>query len=145
MGRRDRRRRSRRGRSDCCARLRQRDGGPAECLDQGGHGVRVRAPMIVRLCAFSAVAVAALLANTGASVNVSGSKERTLRVCADPNNLPFSNERREGFENRLADLVASELHAKVAYTWWAQRRGFVRNTIRNGVCDVLMGVPKEFE
>jgi mxaJ protein len=101
--------------------------------------------MNVRLCAFSAVAVAALLANTGASINAGGSKERTLRVCADPNNLPFSNERREGFENRLADLVASELHAKLAYTWWAQRRGFVRNTIRNGLCDVLMGVPKEFE
>jgi mxaJ protein len=65
----------------------------------------------------------------------------TLRVCADPNNLPFSNERGEGFENRIAQLVASDLHAKVQYTWWAQRRGYLRNTINAGMCDVWMGVP----
>jgi mxaJ protein len=70
---------------------------------------------------------------------------RVLRVCADPNNLPFSNERREGFENALAALVARELGARVEYTWWAQRRGFVRNTLRAGSCDVLMGVPTSFE
>jgi mxaJ protein len=70
---------------------------------------------------------------------------RTLRVCADPNNLPFSNERREGFENRLADLVAEELGARVEYTWWAQRRGFIRNTLGADLCDVVMGVPGSFE
>ena len=69
----------------------------------------------------------------------------TLRVCADPNNLPFSNERREGFENRLAELVAADLGAKVSYTWWAQRRGFIRNTLNEGMCDVIMGVPGSFE
>jgi mxaJ protein len=69
----------------------------------------------------------------------------SLRVCADPNNLPFSNQRLEGFENRLAEIVAADLHTTVAYTWWAQRRGFVRNTIGAGMCDVLMGVPAEFE
>ncbi|HKV06742.1 MAG TPA: hypothetical protein VJ725_01305, partial [Thermoanaerobaculia bacterium] len=57
---------------------------------------------------------------------------RDLRVCADPNNLPFSNERREGFENRLAEMVARDLHATVRYTWWAQRRGFIRNTLKAG-------------
>ena len=70
---------------------------------------------------------------------------RTLRVCADPNNLPFSNERGEGFENRLAELVAADLGARVEYTWWAQRRGFVRNTLGAGDCDVLMGVPSTLE
>jgi mxaJ protein len=70
---------------------------------------------------------------------------RELRVCADPNNLPFSNEREEGFENRLAQLVAGEMHAAVRYTWWAQRRGFVRNTLRAGECDVIMGVPTTYE
>jgi mxaJ protein len=65
----------------------------------------------------------------------------TLRVCADPNNLPFSNERREGFENRLAELVAREMGRTVQYTWWAQRRGFIRNTLKAGKCDVIMGVP----
>jgi mxaJ protein len=67
-----------------------------------------------------------------------------LRVCADPNNLPFSNEAGEGFENRLADMIAAEMHATVQYTWWAQRRGFVRNTLRAGVCDVIMGVPSSY-
>ena len=58
--------------------------------------------------------------------------QRTLRVCADPNNLPFSNSRMEGFENRIADLIARDLGARVEYTWWPQRRGFVRNTLRAG-------------
>jgi mxaJ protein len=68
-----------------------------------------------------------------------------LRVCADPNNLPFSNEREQGFENRIARLVARELHSKLEYTWSAQRRGFVRNTLAAGACDVLLGVPAGFE
>lgn len=68
-----------------------------------------------------------------------------LRVCADPNNLPFSNRAGEGFENRLAELIASELHTQVSYTWWAQRRGFVRNTLRAGSCDLLLGIPTTSE
>lgn len=68
-----------------------------------------------------------------------------LRVCADPNNLPFSNARGEGFENKLATIVAGELGARVEYTWFAQRRGFIRNTLRAHACDVVMGVPASFE
>jgi mxaJ protein len=68
-----------------------------------------------------------------------------LRVCADPNNLSFSNRQGEGFENRLAELVGADLGMQVAYTWWPQRRGFVRNTLKAGTCDVLMGVPKGLE
>jgi quinoprotein dehydrogenase-associated probable ABC transporter substrate-binding protein len=68
-----------------------------------------------------------------------------LRVCADPNNLPFSNRKEEGFENRIAHLLARDLGAKVEYMWWAQRRGFVRNTLAAGGCDVLLGVPAGFE
>jgi mxaJ protein len=68
-------------------------------------------------------------------------EQRVLRVCADPNNLPFSNEKREGFENKVAELIAPELGARVEYTWWAQRRGYVRNTLNAGVCDVIPGVP----
>jgi mxaJ protein len=71
--------------------------------------------------------------------------DRYLRICADPNNLPFSNQRLEGFENRLAELIARELHATVQYTWWAQRRGFFRNTLKAGACDVVLGVPHRFE
>jgi mxaJ protein len=68
-----------------------------------------------------------------------------LRVCADPNNLPFSNQRGEGFENKIAELLARDLNERVEYTWWAQRRGFFRNTLRAGVCDVVIGVPSAFE
>jgi mxaJ protein len=68
-----------------------------------------------------------------------------LRVCADPNNLPFSNDRLQGFENRLASVIGDELHVNVAYTWWAQRRGYVRQTIDAGLCDVLMGAPVGFD
>lgn len=68
-----------------------------------------------------------------------------LRVCADPNNLPFSNRNLEGFENRIADLLAREMNVKVEYTWWAQRRGFIRNTLKAGICDVVIGVPSSYE
>jgi mxaJ protein len=70
---------------------------------------------------------------------------RVLRVCADPNNLPFSNQAGEGFENRIAELLAKDRGARLEYTWWAQRRGFVRNTLQAGSCDVVIGVPSQFE
>ena len=65
---------------------------------------------------------------------------RDLRVCADPNNLPFSNAAGEGFENRIVELLAKDLGAKVKYTWWAQRRGAIRNTLNAGDCDVIPGM-----
>ena len=58
-----------------------------------------------------------------------GGASGSCAFCADPNNLPFSNEREEGFENRIAELVADELVAELSYTWWAQRRGFIRSTL----------------
>ena len=70
---------------------------------------------------------------------------QTLRICADPNNLPFSNKSEQGFENRIANVIASDLGMKLDYTWWAQRRGFVRNTLRAGKCDVILGIPTSFE
>jgi mxaJ protein len=71
--------------------------------------------------------------------------ERDLRVCADPDNLPYSHENRSGFENRIAEVVATELNAQLTYTWLPQRRGFVRKTLNAGLCDVIMGVPADFE
>jgi mxaJ protein len=64
-----------------------------------------------------------------------------LRVCADPNNLPFSNRRGEGFENKIAELVARDLRRPLAYYWLPQRRGFIRNSLSAGQCDVIMGMP----
>ncbi|HEU4882228.1 MAG TPA: substrate-binding domain-containing protein [Longimicrobium sp.] len=68
-----------------------------------------------------------------------------LRVCSDPNNLPFSNQAGEGFENRIAELIGRDLHLPVKYTWWAQRRGFIRNTLRAGDCDLVIGLPSSME
>lgn len=68
-----------------------------------------------------------------------------LRVCADPNNLPFSNIKREGFENALAQLIARELGDTLEYFWWPQRRAWVRHSVGDGKCDVAMGVPTAFE
>ena len=66
---------------------------------------------------------------------------RELAVCADPNNLPFSNDKLEGFENKIASLIAEELHASVRYTWRTQRQGFLRRTLHTRACDLVMGVP----
>jgi mxaJ protein len=66
-------------------------------------------------------------------------------VCADPNNLPFSNSAQAGFENRVAALVAHELGRPIAYVWWAQRRGYVRNTLNERRCDLWPGVASGVE
>jgi mxaJ protein len=73
------------------------------------------------------------------------SDQRLLRVCADPNNMPFSNERGEGFENKLAEMIAGKLGAKLEYTWWSERKSFIRNSLDAARCDVLMGVPSALE
>jgi mxaJ protein len=70
--------------------------------------------------------------------------QSALRICADPNNMPFSNDRGDGFENRIAALVARELHRPLAYFWLPQRRGFIRNSLNAQRCDVVMGVPAQY-
>lgn len=89
------------------------------------------------------IAVAATLLGSARSPlpPVSGPGRRALRVCADPNNLPFSNRAGEGFENKIAELVAHDLGDTLEYTWWPQRRGWVRNTLNAKACDVAIGVP----
>jgi quinoprotein dehydrogenase-associated probable ABC transporter substrate-binding protein len=67
---------------------------------------------------------------------------KVLRVCADPSNLPFSNEKGEGFENKLAELIAAKIHKTLAYTWYPQSTGFVRNTLGAHRCDVIPGFPQ---
>jgi mxaJ protein len=69
---------------------------------------------------------------------------RELKVCADPNNMPFSNDRAEGFENRVSQLVATELGATVKFVWKPEWRGFVRKGLKAGLCDVIPGVPTHF-
>jgi mxaJ protein len=68
-----------------------------------------------------------------------------LRVCADPNNLPFTNEKQEGMENGIAAIAARDLGRRLEYYWQPERRGFMRTTLKAGRCDVVMGVPSTFE
>src|SRR4051812_5848657 len=67
-----------------------------------------------------------------------GPAQRVLRISADPNNLPFTNQRLEGFENKIAELLARELNADLEYHWRAQRRGFFRLALKENECDVVL-------
>jgi mxaJ protein len=94
----------------------------------------------------SPISAAVLLAMAALQPYASmASESDDLRVCADPNNLPFSNRAGEGFENKLAEMVAQKLGKSVVYTWWAQRRGFIRHTLKAGDCDLVMGVPAQYD
>jgi mxaJ protein len=75
----------------------------------------------------------------------STAEDKAFRVCADPNNLPFSNQAKQGFENKLADLIGAEFGEPVTYTWHAERRGFVRETLKAKQCDVVMGLPLHYD
>src|SRR5437762_3579377 len=92
--------------------------------------------------ALPAVLIAAIVAITAPA---HAAEKPLLRVCSDPNNLPFSNDRGEGFENQLAELVARDLGMKVSYFWWPQRRGFIRKTLNASHCDVIMGLPSNLD
>jgi mxaJ protein len=75
----------------------------------------------------------------------SWAQEKELRVCADPNNLPFSNIKQQGFENRIAEVVAADLHAHLTYVWQRMGRGFVREFLNKERCDLLIGIPADFK
>jgi mxaJ protein len=89
-----------------------------------------------------ALAVLAVLTGSASAV---AAPRRVLVVCADPNNLPFSSRDGSGFENKLAELVARSMGVQLRYLWWAQRRGFVRNTLTEAKCDLWPGVPSGLE
>jgi quinoprotein dehydrogenase-associated probable ABC transporter substrate-binding protein len=101
-----------------------------------------------RVAVLSGLAFAATLAPALAQgreppeVSIELVDPKVLRVCADPHNLPFSNEKGEGLENKLAELFAAKLDKKVAYTFFPQATGFVRMTLGSHRCDVIMGFPQ---
>jgi len=99
-------------------------------------GTAVRRMIAPLLAAASMALIAHPLARAG---------DAELRVCADPDNLPFSAADESGFENRIARVVADDLHAKLRYEWLPQVRGYVRKTMGAGLCDVFVGVPADFE
>jgi quinoprotein dehydrogenase-associated probable ABC transporter substrate-binding protein len=104
-----------------------------------------------RLCLRAALLCMAILAVAGARLHAQGVgldaefelvDPKVLRVCADPNNLPFSDEKGEGFENKIMELMAAKLDKKLAYVWYPQATGFVRNTLGARRCDVIPGFPQ---
>ncbi|MDE2059935.1 MAG: substrate-binding domain-containing protein [candidate division NC10 bacterium] len=74
-----------------------------------------------------------------------GSHITQLKVCGDPDNLPFSNKKSEGFENKIADVIAKELGAELTYFWWPHQRGLVRRALRPGLCDVMISIPQGWD
>jgi quinoprotein dehydrogenase-associated probable ABC transporter substrate-binding protein len=104
---------------------------------------------IARSVAFLVFAGFSLLARAAFAQNESGPDlsielidPKVLRVCADPRNLPFSNEAGDGFENKLAEMLAQKLGKPLAYTYYPGATGFVRNTLNAHKCDVIMGYPQ---
>lgn len=86
------------------------------------------------------------------SATESANQRKTLKVCADPNYMPFSHKDKSGYENQIAALIGKDLKLPVVYTWFPQRMGFIRNTLKKKQpgseeyrCDLVMGVPKEFD
>ena len=85
----------------------------------------------------------ALMTGTGAvaAEREASAEPKVLRVCADPNNLPYSNKAGEGFENKIAAILADDLHAQLSYFWFAQHKTFLRRTLAERRCDLVVSVP----
>lgn len=92
-----------------------------------------------RIIIASAFAVMMLLPLAGQAL---GSHLTQLKVCGDPDNMPFSNKKSEGFENKIAEVIAKELGAELTYFWWPHQRGLVRRALRPGLCDVMISIPQ---
>ena len=90
----------------------------------------------------AAVALVLLCARPGRAL---AEEAKQLRVCGDPNNLPFSNEKLQGIENKIADVIAKDLGLTVAYTWWPHQRGVVKRALNTLRCDVMLGIPKGYD
>jgi mxaJ protein len=99
--------------------------------------------------AFRAILIGMCLVCANAAFAQTKASTKAFRVCADPENMPASNQKQEGFENKIADLIAKEVGEPLRYIWWGQRRGFIRNTmnatLEEGRCEVVIAVPKEYD
>lgn len=96
-------------------------------------------------CIAAAGLCATLSAQAPGAPAAATASQGTLKVCADPNNLPYSNDQGQGFENQIAELIAKDLGKHVEYFWLRQGEKFFRKTLNRGVCDVVMGVPAGFD
>jgi quinoprotein dehydrogenase-associated probable ABC transporter substrate-binding protein len=117
----------------------------SECKVTRITAVRLAAALVVACASHAALADDPALPNNDGADGV-------LRVCADPNNMPLSNNKGEGYENKIASQMASDFGYKLEYTYFPQRMGFVRRTLRDKVpdterfkCDLIIGVPKGYD
>jgi mxaJ protein len=114
--------------------------------------MEARAAALALLLMLLLVLIDGLLAPPAQAQPAAQAPPNVLRVCQDPNNLPFSNRALEGFENKIAALLAQDLGWQIAYTWYPQRMGFIRNTLRakepgsdHYKCDLVTGVASGFD
>ena len=84
-----------------------------------------------------------LLLMCGLAGAASGDQGEPIRVCADPDNLPYSSRELQGLENKIAAAIAQDLGASLSYYWWPYQRGRVRNTLQVDQCDVLIGLLRQ--
>jgi quinoprotein dehydrogenase-associated probable ABC transporter substrate-binding protein len=105
-----------------------------------GRAVKGRAGGFARLLAgFAALLGVTVVLDFAATDGAVSAPSSVLRVCADPANMPFSNEQGEGFENKLAELIAAKLDRQIEYSWFAEAAGYVPNTMGREACDLVMG------
>lgn len=98
-----------------------------------------------RLLLAASIGWASIVSPTGGGGDAHAAEDAVLRVCGDPNNMPFSNEKLEGLENQIAAVLAQDLGWKVEYVWWPHQRGLVRRVLNTERCDVLIGIPKGYD
>lgn len=96
---------------------------------------------MTRLAILATLLVASVCARAGEA----SADDKQLKICGDPNNLPFSNEKLEGLENKIAAVIANDLGMTVVYTWWPHQRGLVRRVLNTGRCDVMLGIPRGYD
>jgi quinoprotein dehydrogenase-associated probable ABC transporter substrate-binding protein len=104
------------------------------------HGLLL--PLIAIVATLAGSSVSRAQTNDGTNLSIELVDPKVLRVCADPRNLPFSNDKGEGFENKLGELFAEKLQKKLDFTYFPQAVGFVRMTLAAHRCDVIMGFPQ---
>jgi mxaJ protein len=105
-------------------------------VSSGTIGITVKRA-VWRLASIAACAI--LVAALGVAGMGNARSAGSLRVCSDPDNMPFSNDKGEGFENKLAELIASKLGAELTYSWFSESTGYVPNTMGHDACDLVMG------
>ena len=106
------------------------------------HGHRQLLPLLAIAALFAGSCMAHAQTTDGPDLSIELVDPNVLRVCADPRNLPFSNDKGEGFENKLGELFADKLHKKLDFAYFPQAVGFVRMTLGAHRCDVIMGFPQ---